>query len=492
MLFVAGLFLLLLTAGCEIEKTEPPQTGSVLISLKDTSDNPLSGARIRVDGRDTPRLTPATLTGLSVGTHSIGAYKPGFTVESVHADIVLDQVIPVSLTAIPSEEGAINLSGAPEGTVLIINNLPVGAVPTTPETPTIFERLGIGTFQVSAYLPGHATELPSQWTVRIASGNPVILMPLFAPVPVEPEIGSLAPPFELPCDWDSSLYRLQDYRGKVVLVTFFFCNCSACLEELPYIASIYKDPDYADRVQFLGVDFTDPYAAFAHFRAEHPALDITFPLLHDAQRAVYNAYNIVSCPANFFVDPTGRLRLITGAISEPLLRQTLDQLLETADSPTVNFVMQDTLIHYANGDSTYAFHGVLANLLAAERTMVIQVDPIQTPDTNRQFSVCTYNGCYPLRSGSFEIREYFPAMLRDTVFSIDIYNYVTDWSAGFPGSADSALWGDYTVQVTVFPADNAEEQTVYRLHLDDLNSVSIPMIRPRVAVKPRSSWLISN
>jgi peroxiredoxin len=463
--WVLVALMVVLFAGCEIEETKPEESGSVTVTLADTSGAVISGARVRVDGRDTPRYTPAVLNDLPVGVHSIGAFKPGYADTSIEVEIRLNEMTVADLSTMPIEGGSIDLIGAPEGTVLLLNNIPAGVVPTAAEFPTLFERLGVGVYRATAYLPGHATELPAQWTVQLAASATVALTPLFVPMATSAEVGGLAPAFQLPCDWDSSLYRLQDYRGQVVLVTFFFSNCTACVEEFPYIAALYEDPAVAGKVQFLGVDFVDSYPAFARFRAEHPTLGISFPLLRDARQTVPADYGVSICPANVIVDPSGRVRLHTGGISEPLLRQTVFQLLEQAGGPTFAFTMRDTLLNYTDGNQTFTFHGRVENLLNAQRTFVLNITPIVSPDTSRVFSICTYRGCYAPRSGSITLHEVYGSLQVDTLLSFDIYNEVNDG-----GPVDSAVVGDYLLRAAIYPADNAGERVEYDLRLDDLRT----------------------
>jgi peroxiredoxin len=461
-----ALLALLWSAGCSIEKAEKPRSGAIEVTLTDTSRQAITGAMISIDGQMSPRRTPAIIDGLSEGTHDVFTYKPGYYDANINVDVRADVTIPVHLMTYPAAAGSIELVGAPDGTTLIVNNVKAGTIPVAGEYPNIFSNLGIGTFRVSAYLTGCATEMPAQWTVQLAPTLTIVLNPLFTHVPVGTETGQLAPSFALPSDWDSTGYSLQDYRGQVVLVTFFFYNCTACAEEFPYIAEAYHDPAYAGKVQFLGVDFADSYATFHAFRDDHRSLGVDFPLVHDRFQQTRSDYNIISCPANFVVDQTGRIVLATGGISEPQLRQTLDQLLQNANSATFSLHMQDTLLNYAKQDSIYSFHGVLTNRLAAQRQMVFVLEPVQG-DTSRQWGLCALGSCRPQRSGWQRITVEYPPNQVDSLIEVSIYNSITDWSTGFPLPADSALHGDYALDFSAYPVDNSAEIIHYRLHFHD-------------------------
>lgn len=452
--------------GCEIEETKPPEAGTIVVSLADTNGSPIHGARIRLDGLETPRYTPASLSEVSAGNHTVSAFKPGFVDTSVNVVVQNNQTVFAQLVTQPIEGGNIELQGAPDGTILILNNVAVGSVPVTPDFPALFARVGLGSYRASAFLSGHATELPAQWLIQLAANVTVPISPLFIPETEGVEIGQLAPVFDLPCDWDSSHYRLQDYRGQVVLVSFFFFNCSACIEEFPYIARIYREPEYAGKVQFFGIDFIDSYRTFSRFREDHPTLGISFPLLHDSQN-LHSEYNVSVCPANFLIDATGRVRLATGGISEPQLRQSLDALLNQANSHTFSFEMHDTLISYSDGNQSFLFHGRVENLLNAQRSFVFDMNPVVKPDTNRLFSICTWGGCFAPRSDRIIVHQQYPPLKVDTLVSFDIYNQINDWSGEFPLPVDFPLSGDYEMHVAVYPADNTAERIEYRLRLDD-------------------------
>jgi peroxiredoxin len=466
-------------AGCDIQKTEPVRTGSlhVLFTVDDTL---ITGARISLDGRQTTRLTPATLSGLSIGAHRVSVFKPGFVDTALTVDISAVGVDTAQLQSVRVRDGGINLIGAPTGTVLLVNNLPVDTVPVSADNPTLFPAIGTGTFEVSAYLPGYTTELPAKWTVQIQPGTVVPISPVFIAGTVGVDVGDIAPLFSLPSDWDSTYYGIQDYRGHVCLVNFFFYNCIACAEEFPYIAALYNDPQYAGRIQFFGVDFLDSYSRFAQYREDHSAFGITFPLLHDdAQQSVKNAYDVHNCPTSYIVDVTGRIRLIQeGSIPEALLRQTIDDALNTASAPTFDFVMDDTLITYSRRDSSYEFFGVVTNHLNATRSFIHRVTPVAFADTARLTSLCTGINCYLPQQGTYSYNADYQPSDHDIV-SLTIYNMVND-SLG--GQNTDSIRGDYSVDLTVYPSDNAGERITRRIYLRDGNPGSIiehpPFIRP--------------
>ncbi len=457
--------------GCDIEETEPPQAGSVAVNLTEPGTHPdsslaITGARIFIDGVETPRVTPATLSGISAGPHRIGVFKPGYVDTAMVVDVVAHQVTPAWLQTVTIlESGIIRLLRVPAETELVVNGIHVSNGLYNPaDTSLEFTSVGVGTFNVTAFRPGYATALPARWTVDLTPGTVASLAPVFIRADSGIAPGNLAPDFTLPSDWDSTLYSLHDFRGRVVLVSFFFYNCTACVEEMPYISAVYNDPRYAGRVQFIGIDFSDTYDVFASFREDHPSLDVRFPLVHDRYRGAKDAYNVFTMPANYIVDPSGRISSVQGALSETGLRQVVDQLLENQDRPTLRFAMRDTLVTYTNPLHDAEFYGTIENLTAFDRPVHLTVTPVVFADTARQTGACVASDCFAPCSGPIDWPLVARANRADSV-RITIYSRISDWSLGFPMPQDSALIGDYTLDVSVVPDDNAAERATYRLHL---------------------------
>lgn len=476
---MAGLATMFLV-GCDIEETPPPRTGSVRVTLSDNPDtlDIIQGAAIWIDGRETFRRTPATLAGIPVGMHTISTFKPGLVDTSATIEIVVDQTVQVDFVTAAATSGAIDLVNAPTGTVLLLNSIPVGAVPTIFDPPTLFEGLGIGSFRVSAYLPGHATEFPAPWTVALSDFPPFTLTPIFSSVPEGIAPGNLAPivPDTLLSDWDRAPVWLQDYRGQVVLLTFFYNNCSGCIEEFPRLQAVYDDPAFQGKFVVIGADFVDPYNTFANFRDTHRSLGLTFPLVHNRTQSLRDAYNVTTHPANFLIDQTGRIRMARGGVSEPELRQQLNALIGSGQTETFRFEMRESLIEYTDGDRTFEFHATVTNLLAAPRSFVFQLHPISYPDTTRQSSICVADVCTAPRAGAVSYTTNFNALAADSGVYFTIYNFVTDPESGFP--VPSPVSGDHTLDVSVYPADNVSDVITHRLLLDDVSGGSF-VVAPR-------------
>lgn len=125
-----------------------------------------------------------------------------------------------------------------------------------------------------------------------------------------PQVGAAAPPFSLP-DQDNRLRRLEDFRGKWVVLYFYpkddtpGCTTEAC----SFRDDLHQLTGLGAQVLGVSVDDIASHAAFA--RKYH----LPFPLLADEDAAVAKAYGAFSDwlvmkfakRYTFLIDPRGRI-----------------------------------------------------------------------------------------------------------------------------------------------------------------------------------------
>lgn len=144
-----------------------------------------------------------------------------------------------------------------------------------------------------------------------------------------PRAGLLAPDFELQT-LDGSTVRLSDLRGQPVIVNVWASWCPPCKREMPAFQRVYQEYESRGLV-ILGVDAIqqDNLEDVRQF-VDNNAL--TFPILLDERSEVLSFYQISAFPSTFFVDQEGVIRKgVIGAVSEPLLRSQVDEMLGGED-----------------------------------------------------------------------------------------------------------------------------------------------------------------
>lgn len=143
---------------------------------------------------------------------------------------------------------------------------------------------------------------------------------------LKPWTGGSTPKLALK-DLEGRVHRLEDYRGKVVLVNFWATWCAPCLEEMPSIEKLRRSLD-ARRFAVLAVNVGEGPAKAAAF-AEKMQLG-GFNILLDRDIKTSRAWGARVLPATFIVDPDGKVRYsYYGAIdwSRPDVRAAITKLI---------------------------------------------------------------------------------------------------------------------------------------------------------------------
>lgn len=120
---------------------------------------------------------------------------------------------------------------------------------------------------------------------------------------VVPQAG--APDFTLPSLEGPNL-RLQEQRGRVVMVNFWASWCGPCRVEMPHLARLYE--------KYRGAGFTvlavnideDPRKA-ATLAGQ---LGMRFPVLLDREKKVSRLYDLSTMPSTILIDRDGRVRYV--------------------------------------------------------------------------------------------------------------------------------------------------------------------------------------
>ena len=97
--------------------------------------------------------------------------------------------------------------------------------------------------------------------------------------------------------------RLQDYRGKWVLVNFWATWCPPCLEEIPDLISLY-DAHKATDLVIIGVALDSTKESVVEFVAKKK---ITYPIVFGDYDLAEQVGEVEALPTSYLFDPTGKL-----------------------------------------------------------------------------------------------------------------------------------------------------------------------------------------
>lgn len=120
--------------------------------------------------------------------------------------------------------------------------------------------------------------------------------------------------------------RMQDLRGKIVLVNFWATTCPGCIQEMPELIETYNR--YRDRgFEVVAVAMAyDPPSQVANYTRKN---DLPFPVALDLQGEIAAAFNDVKLtPTAYVVDQQGRIvRNVVGILDFKALHAVLDEQL---------------------------------------------------------------------------------------------------------------------------------------------------------------------
>jgi len=111
-------------------------------------------------------------------------------------------------------------------------------------------------------------------------------------------------------EWiNSPALKLNDLRGRVVLIEFWTFGCINCRNTLPFIKSWHEF--YQDKgLTIIGVhspEFEEERKV-ENLRREVTSLGIRYAVVTDNDYQTWNAYHVEAWPTTFLLDKQGRIR----------------------------------------------------------------------------------------------------------------------------------------------------------------------------------------
>ncbi len=137
--------------------------------------------------------------------------------------------------------------------------------------------------------------------------------------------GGATPPLALK-DISGKTHKLEDYRGKVVMVQFWATWCPPCLKEMPAMQRLEKKMAGKPFV-ILAVNMGETSKDVSEFVKK---MNINFTVLMDEEGDGVGAWKVFVAPSTFLLDPKGNIRqtLQGGAEwDEPVYVKAISELL---------------------------------------------------------------------------------------------------------------------------------------------------------------------
>ncbi|QWF18998.1 TlpA family protein disulfide reductase [Lysobacter capsici] len=136
-----------------------------------------------------------------------------------------------------------------------------------------------------------------------------------------PQRGDIPPDF-LGVDRDGRPIKVSDYRGKLVVISFWASWCAPCRRELPMLSALQAGVG-REHLQVIAINLNEPRRDFDAFLKLNPSLEMSH--IRDAG-TVARHYGVTAVPNLFVIDQRGAIAQVHRGYSPQQLRQFAEEI----------------------------------------------------------------------------------------------------------------------------------------------------------------------
>lgn len=159
-------------------------------------------------------------------------------------------------------------------------------------------------------------------TILTVAALALALLPFEASIGKTLKVGDEAPDF-LGRDIHGKSIRLADYRGKVVIVSFWASWCEPCRKELPVLEKVQRAVS-PHGLQVLAVNWKEDRDVFRRITKALAEYQLT--LLSDSNGRVGDTYGVNAIPHMLLIGKDGRINFINIGYGESVLDEVVDEI----------------------------------------------------------------------------------------------------------------------------------------------------------------------
>ncbi|MBC8259109.1 MAG: TlpA family protein disulfide reductase [SAR324 cluster bacterium] len=100
---------------------------------------------------------------------------------------------------------------------------------------------------------------------------------------------------------DGKSVKLEDYRGRFVMLNFWATWCLPCLKEMPDFEKAYQQMGH-DKLIVLAVGMGEDTKKISKFAEKY---GFSFPLVADPKMEITKLYGVRNIPVTYLIDPNG-------------------------------------------------------------------------------------------------------------------------------------------------------------------------------------------
>ena len=140
----------------------------------------------------------------------------------------------------------------------------------------------------------------------------------------QPRVGETPPPMLGKLHGGNTQVNLTDYRGKVVIVTFWASWCGPCRRELPVLAH-FQQVIGRDALEVIAVNFKEPRSDFLGVVRSNRKLQLDY--VYDGNGAASAQYGVAVLPNMFVIGRDGTIAYVHRGYSEEMLEGFIAEVM---------------------------------------------------------------------------------------------------------------------------------------------------------------------
>ena len=126
--------------------------------------------------------------------------------------------------------------------------------------------------------------------------------------------------------------RISQFKGTVVVVTFWASWCGPCRRELPVLDALQKSA--GDKVRIIAVNVQDTPEDYRIMRKQMRDSALTFT--HDRRGTIAKGYAVNSYPNLYVIDQAGTISAVHVGFDDNSLREIVEDINRLLASPPRN------------------------------------------------------------------------------------------------------------------------------------------------------------
>lgn len=142
------------------------------------------------------------------------------------------------------------------------------------------------------------------------------------------EVGTV-PPDLLGKTPDREEIRISQFKGSVVVVTFWASWCGPCLRELPVLDALQKSA--GSRIHIVAVNVKDSVQDYRIIRRQLKDTALTFT--HDSRGAIAEGFAVNSYPNLYVIDQSGTIAAVHVGYGDGSLKSIIDDINQLLVKP---------------------------------------------------------------------------------------------------------------------------------------------------------------